>query len=119
MDVSICYLCLVFLFLKNELTHNRSSWNNEFPHDPLSPNAYKDELHFGDLVSMTIVDVFETDCDGKLLSYCPTFDNRNITKTDPRVENIRKSSSKFKKNIDIVAKSRTAAKVNQVSEDSL
>ena len=63
---------------------------------------------------MTIVDVFETDCDGKLLSYCPTFDNRSVSKTDQRVENIRKGSSKIKRNMNIVAKSRTAAKVNQV-----
>ena len=36
------------------------------------------DFDFGDLVTMTIVDVFETDCDGKLLSYCPTFDNRAV-----------------------------------------
>lgn len=91
------------------------TWNNEFPHDPLSPNSYKDNLHFGDLVTMTIVDVFETDCDGKLLSYCPTFDNRAVFKTDQRVERIRKSSSMIRKNINIVAKSPTAAKVNQAA----
>lgn len=91
------------------------TWNNEFPHDPLSPYAHKDDLHFGDLVTMTIVDVFETDCDGKLLSYCPTFDNRSVSKTDQRVENIRKGSSKIKRNMNIVAKSRTAAKVNQAA----
>lgn len=91
------------------------SWNNEFPDDQLSPNFHKDNPHFGDLVTMTIVDVFETDCDGKLLSYCPTFDNRAIFKTDQRVEQIRKSSSMIKKNINTVAKSQTAARVNQVS----
>ena len=64
---------------------------------------------------MTIVDVFETDCDGKLLSYCPTFDNRAICKTDQRVERLRKSSSKIKRNINIVANSQTAARVNKVS----
>jgi len=64
---------------------------------------------------MTIVDVFETDCDGKLLSYCPTFDNRAVFKTDQRVERIRKGSSKIKRNMNIVAKSQTAAKVNKVS----
>lgn len=36
------------------------------------------DFDFGDLVTMTIVDVFETDCEGKLLSYCPTFDNRAV-----------------------------------------
>ena len=90
------------------------SWNNEFLQDPLSPNSYKDNLHFGDLVTMTIVDVFETDCDGKLLSYCPTFDNRAISKTDQRVERLRKGSSKIKRNINMVANSRTAAHVNKV-----
>ncbi len=63
---------------------------------------------------MTIVDVFETDCDGKLLSYCPTFDNRAIYKTDQTVERLRKSSSKIKRNIHIVANSQTAARVNKV-----
>jgi len=91
------------------------TWNNEFPDDPLSPNFHKDHPHFGDLVTMTIVDVFETDCDGKLLSYCPTFDNRAVFKTDQRVERIRKSSSMIRKNIDIVAKSQTAVKVNQAA----
>lgn len=65
-------------------------------------------------MTMTIVDVFETDCDGKLLSYCPTFDNRAIYKTDQRVERLRKSSSKIKRNINIVANSQTAARVNKV-----
>uniref|UniRef100_A0A7S3Q8W8 Uncharacterized protein n=1 Tax=Chaetoceros debilis TaxID=122233 RepID=A0A7S3Q8W8_9STRA len=91
------------------------TWNNEFPHDPLSPSAYKDSLHFGDLVTMTIVDVFETDCDGKLLSYCPTFDNRAVTKTDQRVELLKKRSSKIKKNINIAANSQTAARVNKAA----
>jgi len=90
------------------------SWNNEFPQDPLSPNSYKDNIHFGDLVTMTIVDVFETDCDGKLLSYCPTFDNRAVYKTAQRVERIRKGSTMIKKNINVVASSPAAARVNKV-----
>lgn len=91
-----------------------NSWKNEFLHDPVSHNANKETLHYGDLVSMTIVDVFETDCDGKLLSYCPTFDNRAIFKTDQRVERLRKGSSKIKRNINIVRNSQTAARVNKV-----
>lgn len=91
------------------------TWNNEFPEDPLSPNSYKDNLHFGDLVTMTIVDVFETDCDGKLLSYCPTFDNRAVHKTAQRVEQIRKSSTIIKRNVNMVASSPTAAKVNKAA----
>lgn len=89
-------------------------WNNEFLSDPTTANTSMDDIHVGDLVTMTIVDVFETDCDGKLLSYCPTFDNRAIRKTDQTVERFRKSSSRIKKNIDIVAKSKTAATVNRV-----
>jgi hypothetical protein len=80
------------------------TWNNEFaaiaedggvlnedsPEQPASPS-----LQLGDLVSMTIVDVFETDNQGKLLSYCPTFDNRAVYKTSQASETIRKSSSKL------------------------
>ena len=36
--------------------------------------------------------MFETDNQGKLLSYCPTFDNRDIRKTNQTAETIRKSS---------------------------
>ena len=46
--------------------------------DPISKNNVKDDVQFEDLVTMTIIDVFETDYDGKLLSYCPTFDNRQV-----------------------------------------
>jgi protein involved in temperature-dependent protein secretion len=41
------------------------------------------------------VDVFETDNQGKLLSFCPTFDNKKIRKTNPASETLRKSSQKF------------------------
>jgi hypothetical protein len=81
----------------------------------LSPNSSNDDLKFGDLVTMTIIDVFETDSDGKLLSYCPTFDNRAVHKTDQRVEKMRKGSSILKKNIHMAANSPTAAKVNQAA----
>ena len=52
--------------------------------------------------------------DGKLLSYCPTFDNRAVYKTAQRVERIRKSSTMIKKNMNIVASSPAAARVNKV-----
>jgi hypothetical protein len=72
------------------------TWNNSFA---ALPEAYShdevEKLQVGDLVTMTIVDVFETDNQGKLLSYCPTFDNRAVYKTSPASETIRKSSSKF------------------------
>lgn len=89
-------------------------WNNEFLADPAaSPNQA--ELHFGDLVQMIVVDVFETDCDGRLLSYCPTFDNRAISKTGVSVERLRKGSSKIKSQIKHVANSQAAVRVNRVS----
>lgn len=80
------------------------TWMNEFaslaeeddkfgdgsPEEPEKP-----PLQVGDLVTLTIVDVFETDNHGKLLSYCPTFDNRRVTKTNQAAETIRKSSGKF------------------------
>jgi hypothetical protein len=57
--------------------------------------ASSSTLQVGDLVCMTIVDVFETDNQGKLLSYCPTFDNRSVFKTNQASETIRKSSRTF------------------------
>ena len=108
-----------FLILSSfslSLHNGHFRWNNEFLTDPTSsPKRKQDELHFGDLVTMTIVDVFETDCDGKLLSYCPTFDNRAIRKTDQRVERIRKGSTKIKNQMNIVANSQAALTVNKVS----
>jgi hypothetical protein len=44
--------------------------------DSSSPD--QSSLQMGDLVTLTIVDVFETDNQGKLLSFCPTFDNKKI-----------------------------------------
>jgi hypothetical protein len=49
-------------------------------------------LQVGDLVAMTIVDVFESDHSGKLLSYCPTFDNRAVMKIDRTAHALRKQS---------------------------
>jgi hypothetical protein len=72
------------------------TWMNEFA--ALAEAHGQDQvesLQTGDLVTMTIVDVFETDSQGKLLSYCPTFDNRAVYKTNPTTETIRKSSSKL------------------------
>lgn len=78
------------------------TWMNEFAslaedEDKFGdvPKAEKPPLQVGDLVTLTIVDVFETDNQGKLLSYCPTFDNRKVTKTNQAAETLRKSSSKF------------------------
>jgi hypothetical protein len=66
------------------------------------------QLQMGDLVSMTIVDVFETDNQGKLLSYCPTFDNRAIHKTHHTAETLRKGSSKVMTALAKAQKSKLA-----------
>jgi hypothetical protein len=98
------------------------TWMNEFA--PLSdhrqsastsmspPSKRKEEsvnqLVIGDLVSMTIVDVFETDNQGKLLSYCPTFDNRAVYKTHPTTETIRRGGSQLMSIFGKAQNSKTA-----------
>lgn len=69
------------------------------------------QLQVGDLVTMTIVDVFETDNQGKLLSYCPTFDNRAIYKTHVTTETLRKSTSQALKLLGRAQKSKLAVMV--------
>jgi len=79
-------------------------------------NEKKDtDFDFGDLVTMTIIDVFETDSNGKLLSYCPTFDNRAVHKTPETIERIRKGYQMTKERIDVVANSPAGRSVNKVS----
>ena len=73
------------------------------------------DFDFGDLVTMTIIDVFETDSDGRLLSYCPTFDNRAVHKTQEVTERIRKGASLVKERMDVVARSPAGKSVNKVS----
>jgi hypothetical protein len=63
------------------------------------------DFDFGDLVTMTIVDVLETDVDGKLLSYCPTFDNRDVRKTPEHIEMLIKGMGQMRERMDGVAKS--------------
>ena len=82
-----------------------------------SSNDNDDELAVGDLVTMTIVDVFETDNNGKLLSYCPTFDNRAIHKTTHTTEMVRRSSSKLMTSIQQATKSNAAHKMNQAASE--
>lgn len=85
------------------------TWNNEFA--SLAEAHLQDEvekLKAGDLVTMTIVDVFETDNQGKLLSYCPTFDNRAVHKTNPATERIRKSSKNVMTVLGKMQNSKTA-----------
>jgi hypothetical protein len=95
------------------------TWMNEFavltdPHR--NPNEQSNDesvntLQVDDLVSMTIVDVFETDNQGKLLSYCPTFDNRAVIKTHAAAENWRKSSHKLMSMVGQAQNSQTAAMI--------
>jgi dsDNA-binding SOS-regulon protein len=86
------------------------TWINEFA--PLCAGADAreevDNLQVGDLVTMTIVDVFETDNQGKLLSYCPTFDNRAIHKTLQTAETLRKSRGKLMTALKKAQKSKLA-----------
>jgi len=100
------------------------TWMNEFAPEAVpsyysSPydkgNAHDLRFSFGDLVTMTIIDVFETDKDGKLLSYCPTFDNRSITKTNVTRERLSKKSHEMKEILGAVGKSRTAYQVNKAA----
>ena len=73
------------------------------------------DFDFGDLVTMTIIDVFETDSDGRLLSYCPTFDNRAVHKTPEMVEMVRKGASHLMERMEVVARSPAGKSVNKVS----
>lgn len=78
-------------------------------------NSPDTDFDFGDLVTMTIIDVFETDNDGKLLSYCPTFDNRAVHKTREVTERIRKGAGQFLERMDVVAKSPAGQSVNRAA----
>lgn len=44
--------------------------------------------------------IFFVFLDGKLLSYCPTFDNRSVTKTNATRERISKESARIKKTVE-------------------
>jgi hypothetical protein len=76
-------------------------------------------LQIGDLVTLTIVDVFETDNQGKLLSYCPTFDNRAVRKTNQTAETFRKSSSKFFTMLGRAQKAVAKSEVNKKATEHL
>jgi len=96
------------------------TWMNEFASmsfdesvpDRSSPE-HESSLQVGDLVTLTVVDVFETDNQGKLLSYCPTFDNRDIRKTNQTAETLRKSSNKI---FSILGKAKKAVAKSEVNK---
>jgi len=73
------------------------------------------DFDFGDLVTMTIIDVFETDASGRLLSYCPTFDNRAVHKTQEVTERFLKGASQLKERTRILARSPAGKSVNKAA----
>jgi len=81
---------------------------------PISSTS-SSKIQLGDLVTMTIVDVFETDSDGRLLSYCPTFDNRCVSKTNPTVEKVIKESTRVKHTVSTMRRTETAKMVEQTA----
>ena len=89
------------------------TWMNEFV--PLAGDDHTQHppLVVGDLVTLTIVDVFETDNQGKLLSYCPTFDNRMVRKTNLGAEALRKSTAQLGQLLIKARKSKLAKLVSQ------
>eukprot|EP00523_Entomoneis_sp_CCMP467_P001168 CAMPEP_0168750012 /NCGR_PEP_ID=MMETSP0724-20121128/17031_1 /TAXON_ID=265536 /ORGANISM="Amphiprora sp., Strain CCMP467" /LENGTH=453 /DNA_ID=CAMNT_0008797977 /DNA_START=170 /DNA_END=1531 /DNA_ORIENTATION=- len=87
--------------------HHRASSQSGPQH-----GSSEDQLKVGDLVSLTIVDVFETDNQGKLLSYCPTFDNRAVTKTNAASETLHKTTTHLVKFIGAAQKSVIARKIS-------
>ena len=99
------------------------TWMNEFfPSLPIDEGIQEESsveqespLQIGDLVTLTIVDVFETDNQGKLLSYCPTFDNRAIRKTNQTSETIRKSSKTL---FSILGKAKNAVAKSEVNKQA-
>ena len=97
------------------LTHHPSSSSSSTSSSDENAGRSATDFDFGDLVTMTIVDVFETDSDGKLLSYCPTFDNRAVHKTQEVTERIRKGASLVKERMEVVARSPAGKSVNKVS----
>jgi hypothetical protein len=89
------------------------TWMNTFANLNEDTEEEVDKLQIGDLVTMTIVDVFETDNHGKLLSYCPTFDNRAVHKTMQTAETLRKSRGKLLKALNDAQNSKLAQLVMQ------
>jgi hypothetical protein len=97
------------------------TWMNEFfgPEYNNNNNSNQrkrtNQLKIGDLVSLNIVDVFETDNHGKLLSYCPTFDNRDVKITDRNLYKIRKNTTRIVNAIKSVQQSAGYRNVVEIS----
>ena len=106
-----------FSFSPLDLSREHSDGAVDAANNPSSTTANNNDtdFDFGDLVTMTIIDVFETDVDGKLLSYCPTFDNRAVHKTKETVERIRKGATQFKHRMGVIAQSPAGKRVNKAA----
>jgi len=88
------------------------TWYNEFAAVSETATALN-ALQPGDLVSLTVVDVFETDNQGKLLSYCPTFDNRAVHKTDRTAHALRKKSTQIGSALKTAQNSKLARSIGR------
>ena len=101
--------------------HYGFRWMNKFSpastcvKDPTTGKSNIDmDFDFGDLVTMTIINVFKTDTYGKLLLYCPTFDNRAVHKTPEMAERLRKGASHLMERMEVAARSPAGKTVNKV-----
>ena len=95
-------------------TDDTGSNNNNNASDTTEIMQEDTDFDFGDLVTMTIIDVFETDQNGRLLSYCPTFDNRAVHKTQEVVERVRKGASHLMDRVEVVRKNPASQKAIKV-----
>jgi len=91
-------------------TDDTGSNNDKNASDTTEVMQEDTDFDFGDLVTMTVIDVFETDQNGKLLSYCPTFDNRAVHKTQEVVERVRKGASHLMDRVEVVRKNPASQK---------
>lgn len=91
--------------------------NNDNADTETKADGNDTDFDFGDLVTMTIIDVFETDQEGRLLSYCPTFDNRAVHKTQEVVERVRKGASHLMDRVEVVRKNPASQKAIKVNEN--
>ena len=89
------------------------------PADDPVPGRDETDFDFGDLVTLTIIDVFETDAEGMLLSYCPTFDNRSVRRTPEMAERLRKGAGRLREGLDAAARSPAGRGVSEVGKMSL
>jgi hypothetical protein len=95
----------------------RSSTGNNIGSGRYHNNVHASIADFnpGNLVTMTIVKVFKMDSDGKLLSYCPTFDNQAVHRTQEVAKRIHKGASLVRERMGVAARSPAGKSANKVS----